>query len=75
VYLLPAPPEGTVADTNLIDELHLTVRVPDDLPEEKRAAIRRTLADNEFLDRLLHVVRDVFRERPELGVAAVTMSR
>jgi hypothetical protein len=64
-----------VADTNLIDELHLMVRVPDDLPEEKLAAVRRTLADDEFMDRLRHVVLSVFRERPELEVAAVSLSR
>jgi hypothetical protein len=64
-----------VAETNLIDELHLTVRVPDDLPEEKLAAVRRTLADDDFLDRLRHAVLSVFRERTELGVAAVSLSR
>ncbi len=64
-----------MAETNLIDELHLTVRVPDDLPEEKLAAIRRTLADDEFLERLRHAVLSVFRERPELEVAAVSLSR
>lgn len=64
-----------MAETKLIDELHLTVRVPDDLPEEKLAAVRRTLADDEFIDRLRHAVLRVFREFSELEVAAVTLSR
>jgi hypothetical protein len=64
-----------VAETNLIDELHLTVRVPDDLPEDKLAAVRHTLSSDEFLERLRHAVLSVFRERPELEVAAVSLSR
>lgn len=64
-----------MADTNLIDELQLTVRVPDDLPEEKLAAVRRTLASDEFLDRLRRAVGDVFQEFPELAPCRSTLSR
>lgn len=64
-----------MAETNLIDELHLTVRVPDDLSQEKLAAVRQTLADDEFLERLRHAVQSVFREHPELVVAVVSLSR
>jgi hypothetical protein len=64
-----------VAETNLIDELHLTVRVPDELPEEKLAAIRRTLADDEFLDQLRQAVRDAFRAFPDLVPCRPSLSR
>lgn len=64
-----------MSETNLIDELYLTVRVPTDLPEDKLDAIRRTLADDGFVDRLRNAVLSVFRERPELGVASVSVTR
>lgn len=64
-----------MADTNLIDELHLTVRVPDDLPEEKLAAIRRALAADEFLERLRRAIGDAFGDFPELAPCRPSLSR
>jgi hypothetical protein len=75
VYPLPAPPEGTVAETNLIDELHLTVRVPDDLTEDQVAAVRRTLASDESLGRLRRAVGDAFGDFPDLAPCRPTLSR
>ena len=64
-----------MAETNLIDELHLTVRVPHDLPEEKLAAIHRTLAGEEFLEQLRRAVGDAFGDFPELVLCRPTLSR
>ncbi len=64
-----------MAETNLIDELHLTVRVPDDLPQEKLAAIRRSLAGDEFQERLRQALLDVFRAFPELTPCRVSLAR
>lgn len=64
-----------MAETNLIDEFHLTVRVPDDLPEAAVDAIRRTLAGDEFQERLRRALLDVFRAFPELTPCRVSLAR
>lgn len=64
-----------MSKTNLIDELHLTIRVPDDLPEDKLDAIRRTLSSDEFLDRLRRAVGETFRGFPELAPCRPSLSR
>ena len=64
-----------MAETNLIDELHLTVRVPDDLSEDKLAAVRHTLSSDEFLERLRQAIGDAFGDIPELAPCRPTLSR
>ena len=64
-----------MAKTVVIDELHVTVRVPNDLPEDEAEAVRRTLAGDEFMDRLRRAIRTAFREFPELAVARVALTR
>jgi hypothetical protein len=64
-----------MAKTVVIDELHLTVRVPADLPDTDAEAARRTLAGAEFMDRLRRVVRIVIRALPELAQARVSLTR
>lgn len=71
----PVPLENPVAAINLLDELHLTVRVPDDLPEGEIDAIRRTLARDEFLDQLRRAVEETFGNFPELSPCHVTLTR
>jgi hypothetical protein len=61
--------------TVVIDELHLTVRVPTDLPDGEADAVRRTLAGGEFTASLRRAVRVVLREFPDLAPARVTLSR
>lgn len=61
--------------TVVIDELHLTVRVPADLPEADAEAVRRTLAGAEFMARLRRAVRLVVRASPELTRVRVTLTR
>jgi hypothetical protein len=60
--------------TVVIDELHLTVRVPADLPEADAEAVRQTLLGAEFLDRLRRSVRLVFRAFPELARVRVSVT-
>ncbi len=59
----------------IIDELHLTVRVPADLTDADREAVRRTLAGDAFADRLRAAVLAAVREFPTLTPATVTVSR
>lgn len=64
-----------MSKTVVIDELHLTVRVPADLPEEAAGAVRRALADPAFVARLRAAVRAVVREFPALAPVVVAVSR
>jgi hypothetical protein len=43
----------------LLHEIHVTVRVPADLPEPEVAAVRRVVLTRAFLNRLKKTVRDL----------------
>jgi len=64
-----------MADTVVIDELHLTVRMPAVLPAGEAEAVRRTLSEPAFVDRLRAAVLAAVREFPALAPVAVTVSR
>ena len=59
----------------VIDELHLTVHVPSNLPESEAETIRRTLTGAAFMNRLRRAVRAVIEEFPDLSRVRVTLSR
>lgn len=59
----------------MIDELHLTLRVPNDLPDDRGDVVRRVLASAEFMTRLRRALRAVFRTFPELTVVRTSLSR
>ncbi len=61
--------------TVVIDELHLTVRVPSDLPDDEADTVRGTLAGDDFMDRLRRTIRAAFRASPELTRCHVSLSR
>ena len=61
--------------TVVIDELHLTVRIPADLPDTDAGAVRRTLAGADFMTRLRRAVRAALRAVPELADVRVSLSR
>jgi 2'-5' RNA ligase len=64
-----------MAKTVVIDELHLTVRIPANLPDAQADAVRETLAGAEFTDRLRRSIRAAVRAFPELDVVRVTLAR
>ncbi len=64
-----------MAKGNLIDELHLTIRVPSDLPDADAQAVRRTLAGRDFMSRLRSAVRAVVRAFPGLAPVRVSITR
>ncbi len=64
-----------MADTVVIDELHLTVHVPAALPDADRDAVRRTLARAEFTDRLRAEILSTVRAFPELAAVRVVLTR
>ena len=61
--------------TLVADELHLTVRMPADLPAGEAEAVRRTLADRAFVDRIEAAIQAAVREFPALAPITVTVSR
>lgn len=64
-----------MAKTVVIDELHVTVRIFNDLPDTQTEDIRRTLAGDEFTNRLRRAIRSVLRAYPELHVVRVSVTR
>ena len=64
-----------MAKSVVIDELHLTIRVPTDLPDDEAEAIRRTLEGDDFMNRLRRAVRATLRAVPELSTVRVSLTR
>lgn len=61
--------------TITLDEIHLTVRIPKDLPDDQTETAREVLAGDEFMARLHRAVRAVVREFPALTVVRVSLTR
>ena len=61
--------------TVVIDELHLTLRVPATLTEARAQAVRQRLTSAAFMSRLRRVIRGVVRAYPALAVVHVTVTR
>ena len=61
--------------TVIVDELHVTVRVPAGLSGPEVEAVRRVLDGDAFPDRLRDAVEAAVREFPELAPIVVTVSR
>ena len=61
--------------TVVIDEVHLTIRIPIDLPDDRAEAIRGVLASEDFLRHLRRAVRAVLRSFPELAPARAALTR
>jgi hypothetical protein len=59
----------------LLDQFHIDVRVPRNLPEKKIAAIRRILDAAKFHAEFRRAVCAVFQKFPELKQARIRLSR
>ncbi len=64
-----------MATTVVIDELHLTISIPDDLPDARREEVRQTLAGDDFMDQLRQAVRTATEAFPELAAVRVSLTR
>jgi hypothetical protein len=64
-----------MAKTILIDEIHVSMRVPDGLGAAEYAAIRRILGGVRFRARLGPAVRDVVRRYPSLRTVRIALTR
>ena len=60
---------------NTIDELHVTLHIPNDLPDEEIEAIRRVLANDDFVDQMRRAVHAAVRTFPELSAVLVSLTR
>ena len=58
----------------LIEEFHLSLRVPAGLAPEDNQRICRTLRRRQFRAELLHAVRALMRRKPTLARARVFLS-
>lgn len=61
--------------TVVIDELHLTLRVLNKLPDDEAEVIRQSLAGDDFMNRLRRAVRTALRVFPELAAVRVSLTR
>ena len=64
-----------MAKSVMIDELHLTVRIPSNLPDDRTEEVRRTLTSADFMNRVRRAIRDAFRAFPQLAVVSVSLTR
>ena len=59
----------------VLDEFHLTIFAPADLPEQKYQAIRETLDDRRFQGDLRRAVRAVTGQYPSMDKVKFRLSR
>jgi hypothetical protein len=64
-----------MAKTVTIDEIHLTLRIPNDLPDVPAEAILAILTGDDFMTRLRRAVRVVLRQFSELRPVRGSLTR
>jgi hypothetical protein len=64
-----------MAQSILIDEFHLSVRMPKGLPERDYLAVRRVLNSNRFQNQLSRALEEMAKRHPELRHATILVSR
>ena len=64
-----------MAKSVVFDEIHITIRVPNELPENQSEELHRILTGAAFKRRLRHAVRAVFQASPELADVRVSLNR
>ena len=61
--------------TVIVEQFHLTVRVPASLPDPAVVAVRTTLAGAGFVTRLRRAIRAAIRADPTLAPVRISLSR
>jgi hypothetical protein len=64
-----------MAKAVILDELHLTLCVPNDLPDDEVETIRRALTGDDFMSRLRRAVRAALRAVPESSAVRASLTR
>ncbi len=63
-----------MAKTILMEEFHVAVLVPANLPKTQYASMRRTLTSTRFQTRLRAAIANVFRRHPSLTRVKFSLS-
>ena len=61
--------------TVIVEQFHLTVRVPATMPDQEVVVIRATLAGSRFVTRIRRAIRAAIRADPTLAPVRMTLSR
>ena len=61
--------------TVVVEELHVTVRMPADLPDDEADRVRRALAGIAFVNGIRRAVRDALAGFPDLAATRISVSR
>lgn len=61
--------------TVIIEQIHLTVRVPVTLPDPAVVAVRTKLAGAAFVTRIRRAIRAAIRADPSLAPVRISLSR
>lgn len=64
-----------MAKSIVFDEIHVTFRVPQEIPDNQSEGLHRTLTSKELTARLHRAVRSVIRAYPTLAIVRVGLSR
>lgn len=64
-----------MAKTVVIDELHVTIRVPADLPDADAETVRTLLVGAAFMIRLRRAIRDTISAFEELSTCRPSLTR
>ena len=61
--------------TVVVEELHITVRMPADLPDDEADRVRRALAGIAFVNRVRRAVRAALAGFPDLAATRIAVTR
>jgi len=64
-----------MAKTIILDEWHLTIRIPTDLQSAEADAIRQTINTKVFQNQLLAAIRKTFHAVSQLAPCRISLSR
>lgn len=64
-----------MAKSVVIDEIHVTIHVADNLPNKPTREVRQTLNTRAFTNRLRKAIRKVIKDFPELAPVTVSIAR
>ena len=56
-------------------QIHITIRIPRELPEDRSEGVRGTLTGEDFMNHLRRAVRSTVRLHPELAIVRVSIGR
>lgn len=74
-YSIASKKGAAVSKMVVMEEFHVTVFVPADLPKQRAAGIKRALRSRSFESRLFDAADNVRRAYPSLALARIRVSK